>query len=242
MTKRDCYTEEFRKMVVIGPSITAGGWSTSPEMCWASVLAQTINDFQSSPVELINKGIGANVISTRSAAYQYASKPAGNERVERDIIEHKPDLVIIGEFAVNDARGGTPPEVFEEELVAIIRRIRESVDPLIVLSGPTYIMDYELGGETWSHADPSIFNRFNKLVGEVAARENCFYVNVLNAMDETDWMVHYDGVHVNDLGHRIIANEIFKVLAQNCSCLARHTKEFEQTSPRWRDESSLMED
>ena len=55
-------------------------------------------------------------------------------------------------------------------------------------------------------------------------------------------MVHYDGVHQNDLDHRIVANRIFDVLAQNCSGLAKKTREAEKTSPRWRDESTLKRD
>ena len=55
-------------------------------------------------------------------------------------------------------------------------------------------------------------------------------------------MIHYDGVHANDLGHGIVANRIFEVLARNCSGLAKKTKEAEKSSPRWRDESMLKAD
>ena len=68
------------------------------------------------------------------------------------------------------------------------------------------------------------------------------HVDVLAANGETDWMVHFDGIHANDLGHRIIANQIFEVLAQNCSALAQKTKKLEKTSLRWRDESMLKAD
>ena len=51
-----------------------------------------------------------------------------------------------------------------------------------------------------------------------------------------------DGVHQNDLGHRLVANRIFEVLAQSCSCLAKKTREAERHSPRWRDESTLQSD
>lgn len=241
MSKRDWQSEEFHRIVTIGPSITAGGWSTCRERSYASVLADLISDFQSSSVELFNMGIGANVISTRSAAYPYASKPAGNERVEKHIIGNRPDLVVIGEFSVNDSRGGTPSSVYKEELVWMIRRIREEIDPVIVLLGPTYVLDFDLGGEYWGHGDLKALMDFNRVTAEVEKEEGCLYVDLLDAFDETDWMIHYDGLHVNDLGHRIIANEIFKVLARNCSCLAKKTKEAEQTSPRWRDESSLMD-
>ena len=55
-------------------------------------------------------------------------------------------------------------------------------------------------------------------------------------------MVHYDGVHANDLGHRLVAHTIFQTLAQHCSGLAIRTKRLEQTSEPWRDESTLMRD
>ena len=76
-------------------------------------------------------------------------------------------------------------------------------------------------------------------MAEVAAQLDCLYVDLLAASGEAPWMVHYDGVHQNDLGHRIVANRIFEVLAQNCSCLAKRTRQAERSSPRWRDESTL---
>ena len=65
---------------------------------------------------------------------------------------------------------------------------------------------------------------------------------MLTAYDEAVWLVHHDGVHANDLGHLVVANKIFEVLAQNCSGLAKHTKEMEQQIPPWRDESMLRAD
>jgi lysophospholipase L1-like esterase len=236
--RRDWWSEEFRMMVAIGESTTAGGWSTSRSRCWVSLLANLISDYQSQPVELVNVGIGANVISRRSPCYGYASKPAGNERIDEHVMAHHPDLVIVS-YGLNDARGGTPVQLFVEELVALIHSVREKSSALIVLLGPYYITDFALGGEGWAHADLHLLHDFNQAIVKVAEQENCLFVDVLAANGETDWMVHYDGVHANDLGHRIIANTVFEILAQNCSCLARHTKELEKTSPRWRDESTL---
>ncbi len=53
------------------------------------------------------------------------------------------------------------------------------------------------------------------------------------------WMVHYDGVHADDLGHRPVAHAILQKLAQHCSGLAVRTKRLEQTGEHWRDESVL---
>ena len=238
MVKKDWWSQEFRKLVTLGESTTAGGWSTTPERCWASLLAELINDFQSRPVKLFNGGIGANVISTRSPGYPYSGKPAATERLGKHVIEQHPDLVVIS-YGLNDARSGTPLELFREELVTIVRRVRQELQPLITLMGPYYMTDFTLGGEHWSHADLPLFYRFNEVVSQVAREQQCLFANILAANGGTDWMVHYDGCHANDLGHRIIANRIFEVLAQNCSCLAKRTKDMERTSPRWRDESTL---
>ena len=237
--KKDWWTKKFCKLVTIGESTTAGGWSSTYERCWVSQLAHLINEFQRVPLELINVGIGANLISTKNPAYLESSgNPPASERLDKHVIEKQPDLLIIS-YGLNDARGGTPLDLFLRELVAILHRVRQEIQPLIVLLGPYYMTDFKLGGRPWSHADLDLFRKFNEAIAQIAEGNTCLFVDVLQASGETDWMVHYDGVHANDLGHRIVANRIFEVLAQRCSCLAASTKEAEMTSPRWRDESTL---
>ncbi len=237
----DRWDREFRTLVTLGESITAGGWSSGPDRCWASRLATMIGEVQSRPVELFNAGIGANVISTRSPCYGYSGKPAATERLERHVIERKPDLLVIS-YGINDARGGTPPQLFAEELEGIIVRVRERIAPLVVLLGPYRSTRFDLGGERWSHASPEVYRAFNDLTRAVAFRTGCLFVDVLAALGEADWMVHFDGVHLNDVGHLVVAAEVFKVLAQNCSGLALHTRDQENRIPAWRDESTLAAD
>lgn len=239
--KKDWHPEGFGTMVAFGESTTAGGWSTASDRCWVSVVGALINDFQTMPMEVINAGIGANVISARSPCYEHSGKPAAHERLDKHVIAHQPDLLIIS-YGLNDARGGTPLVIFREQLADLVGRVREHIEPVIVLLGPYYMTDFTVGRPAWSHADLSVFKRFNHAVADVASEQECLYVDVMGANGETDWMVHYDGVHQNDLGHRIVAHRIFEVLAQNCSCLARKTKEAEQRSARWRDESTLKSD
>ncbi len=83
--KQDWHNKEFECLVTLGESTTAGGWSSSRERCWASRLSVLISDVQSQPVCLINSGIGANVISTRSPSYEHSGKPAGLERLEKHV-------------------------------------------------------------------------------------------------------------------------------------------------------------
>ena len=244
--KRDWWNKEFRTLLTLGESTTAGGWSSCRQRCWADQLARLISEFQRNPVQLVNMGIGAHVISTKSPGYPTSGKPAANERLDKHVLEHAargnlivPDLLIIS-YGLNDARGGTPLDLFCEELKDIIRRVRERIEPLIVLLGPYYMTDFALGGADWSHANLEIFQRFNNAIGQLAYESECLFVDLMESYRNADWLVHHDGCHANDLGHRIVANKIFEVLASNCSGLAAETKEQEKSIPPWRDESTLQ--
>ena len=241
MTPQDRWPQEFRKLVTIGDSMTAGGWSTSRARCWASLLAIMIGDYQAQPVELFNAGIGANSISPRSTCYAAGSKPSASERWDHHVLAQNPDLLIIA-FSGVDARGGTPVGVFAEELQALVRRVRQKIAPLIVMMGPYYMTEHGMkwGEAGWDHATWPLLEAYNIAVARIASQEGCLFVDALHAFGEADWLIHYDHVHLNDVGHRVIANAIFNVLACHSSGLARHTQEVEKTSPRWRDESKLQ--
>jgi len=239
--KRNWHGQEFRKLVMLGESTTAGGWASSPERCWVSRLAALIDDVQAQPAELVNSGIGANVISTRSPVYESSGKPAATERLHKHVIAHAPDLLIIS-YGLNDCRGGTPLDLFAQEMVRIIEEVRAACDPLIVLAGPYLMTDFELGAPEFGHGSLAMFHAYNDRIRQVAKAEDCLFVDLIAAYDDAEWMVHKDGCHANDLGHLVVANEIFKVLAQNCSGLANHTKEMEDQIPPWRDESTLSAD
>jgi lysophospholipase L1-like esterase len=244
--KRDWWNKEFKIMMTLGESIVAGGWSSCRERCWANQLARMINEVQRIPVQLINLGIGANVISTKSPNYPVSGKPAADERLEKHVLSYSangahllPDLLIIT-YGTCDARGGTPIDLFCRELETLIRRVRQRIQPLIVLAGPYYIVDFNLGGSDWAHANLNTFYQYNDATRRLAEQTDCLFADLLSAFGNTDWLAHRDGVHSNDLGHRIVANKIFEVLAQNCSGLALETKELENHIPHWRDESTLQ--
>jgi hypothetical protein len=72
--------------------------------------------------------------------------------------------------------------------------------------------------------------------------KDCLFVDLHAAYDNAAWLVHHDAVHANDPGHRVVANQIFNVLAANGSGLAKETQQLEQHIPGWRDESVLRKD
>lgn len=239
--KRDWWDKEFRTLVTLGESTTAGGWASFRERAWPHQLARTINEYQRVPVQLVNVGIGANVISTKSTAYERSGKPAALERLEPHVLRHKPDLLVIS-YGLNDARGGTPIELFASEMRSLIDRVRADIQPLIVLLGPYYMTGFDQFGPDWNKATLELFHQFNEATSKVAEEKGCLFVDLLSAYGQASWLVHHDTVHANDLGHRIVANKVFEVLASNCSGLAQETRELEQNIPPWRDESVLQRD
>ena len=239
--KKDWRNKEFRMLVTLGESTTAGGWASYRERSWAHQLARLINEFQRVPVQLVNVGIGGNVISTRSPAYEHSGKPAALERLEPHVFHHQPDLLVVS-YGLNDARGGTPLDLFAGELRTLIDGAREKIQPLIVLLGPYFMTAFDRFGPHWNKASLDTFYRFNQRIADVAREKECLYVDLLGAYGNAPWLVHHDGVHANDLGHRLVANQIFAALAANCSGLARETQQLERQIPRWRDESVLQRD
>ena len=237
----DWHPKPFQALVTLGESTTAGGWSSTPDRCWAAVLAALISDFQAEPVRFINSGIGANVISTRVPSYDHSGKPAADERIQKHVVDHQPDLLVIS-YGLNDARGGTATELFRQEMTDLIATIRHGCDPLIVLLSPYFMTDFTKGGARWSHGGHDVFETFCLVIEQIARTHNCLYCNVYHAYGSAPWLVHEDGVHANDLGHRIVAHAIFQTLAQHCSGLAVRTKGLERSGERWRDESVLRSD
>jgi len=236
--KRDRRAADFRRLVTLGESTTAGGWASHRGRCWASLLEQKINLFQTLPVQLFNSGLGANLVTREAPAYPHSGRPAADERLERDVIRHEPDLLILA-YGLNDARGGTSLPLFIATLASLINRVRERLDPLIVIVGSFYACRFRYDDPNWEHADLIGLRQFSDASRGVAEDHDCLFVEMISAFDGADWLMHYDGVHANDLGHQVIADRIFGVLAANCTCLATRTKALEPQIAPWRDESTL---
>jgi lysophospholipase L1-like esterase len=234
--KRDWRSTPFRVAVAFGESTTAGGTATRREFSWVARLADLINESQLEPVKMINSGLGANVISPRSPIYEHSHKPSAMERYEKQVLVHQPDLVLIS-FGFNDSRGGTPLAQFIDDLRHIVKNIQRRSKALVVLVNAYFMLDF-----TWAYYDKggiaSIMG-FNAAERELAAECDLLYADVFDAEGMAPWLIDPDGVHANDTGHRLIADKIFEVLANHCSCLTERTREARKNFKPWRDESVL---
>lgn len=238
--KKDYSKEAFKSMVAIGDSITAGYSATKMEYSWVYRLYSLISQFQEKEMRFFNAGISGNLISGQSRAYddRDSGKPSGLERFRRDIICHEPDLVIIA-YGLNDLRCGTPIDVFLQELDYIVKEVQKETQALIVIINTYFITGYKDFPGVWDHADIESAQKFNIHMQKYAQENGLLYADVFSAQGGADWVVDKDGVHPNNLGHMLIANKIFEVIAANCSCLSVKANKEAEDYGRWVDDNEL---
>jgi len=213
----DLRSQPFKILLTLGESTTWGMCATTEERRWGNLLARLIAEFQGRPLTLLNKGISANSISPRSPGYEASAKPSALERLERDVLAHKPDLFVCS-YGLNDMRCRMHPEEFREDLRTVVRTVRGHCDPVTVLTTVYHMTGWDRYAP-FDQGSPEAMRVFNLVIKQVAEEEGAILADIHAAEGCADWMIHPDGVHANDLGHRIIAHRVFEALAQRCSCL-----------------------
>lgn len=110
------------KMIAFGDSITAGGDATDKHLQFQERYAKSLSErFPKAQIEVENGATGGD------------STVSGLARLEEKVLTRKPDLVLVG-FGMNDHNiGGPTPEQFEENLITIVNRIRETTGAEVIL-------------------------------------------------------------------------------------------------------------
>ena len=219
--QRDMRAEPVRRIVALGESTTWGYSVSAKEKCWAEIVTRLLEEFQGSPIELVNQGIGSNVITTECPAYEHSAKPAALERLDTDLIDLEPDLVLLS-YGLNDSRGGTAPEVFRQAFQELVDRIRARIDPLIVVLNTYYMHEVLYSNCTnWEESDYDVTEVFNLVIEQLARKNGLILADIYAAEVGVDWLVDEDHCHPNDLGHRLIGHRVFEAVVRNCSFTAR---------------------
>ena len=219
--QKDLRSEPVGRIAVLGES-TAWGYSVSDKSkCFANRLAAALSEFQGQPAELLNQGIGSNVLTRLCPAYERSAKPCALDRVQKEIIDHRPDMVILC-YGLNDSRGGTDPETFRREYQKLIDLLRQELNPLLVLVN-TYYMHEVLYDhcEGWEESSYELTELYNLVIAQLAEKNRIILADVYAAEQGVDWIIDEDHCHPNDLGHALIANRIFEAVVRNCSFPAR---------------------
>ena len=216
----DLRSEPVRRIVALGESTTWGYSASAKDRCWVSQVAQMLEDFQGAPIELINQGIGANVLTPECPSYDFSAKPSALERLDGDLIAWKPDMVWLS-YGLNDSRGGTTPAVFRRAYQTLLDRIRARLDPTIVILNTYYMHEVFYAHSHWDQSDYDLTEVFNVVIRQLAEANGLILADIYAAEMGVDWIVDQDHCHPNDLGHRLIANRVFEAIARNCSFVAR---------------------
>jgi lysophospholipase L1-like esterase len=184
-----------------------------------ALLAEALRPFLARPLVVVNRGVGDNTISPRTTNVEHAARPSALERVDRDVIAERPDVVLVG-FGLNDLRFGTPVSVFAEDLAAVVAEIRRGCPSAKVVLLSVYHMTGFDRFPPRDRGSPDRARAYDAAIAELAERAALPLADVSAAMGRQDRLVHPDGVHPNDLGHRIIAGRVFETLATRTDLLA----------------------
>jgi len=218
--QKDMRAEPIRRIVVLGESTTWGYSVSSKEKCWADQLTAMLAEFQGMEIELINQGIGSNVLTCECPSYDKSAKPSALERLDGDVIALEPDLLLLS-YGLNDSRGGTPADVFRRAYQELIDRVRARIDPLIVILNVYYMHEELYSLPDWDASNYDVTEVFNLIIRQLAESNDLILADVWSAEVGVDWIIDPDHCHPNDLGHRIVANRVFEAIVRNCSFVAR---------------------
>jgi len=205
------------RIVALGDSTTncVGKAEVTEATAWRSLLAADLARRLRRPVEVINAGVDADVA------------PLALARLQRDVLDRKPDLVVIM-LGTNDAGFFRPPrgvadtprvplDEFEKTMREIIHRIRATG------AGVVLATSVPMSGNYWLR-DLAAYKEhgLNYLVAQYAdvvrrlATESCLpLAEVQEAFQkhpERDALIP-DGIHPDPRGQRLIADTLLPVLS-----------------------------
>ena len=220
--QQDLRSAPVHRIVSLGESTTWGYSVSEKSKCWVSQVNGMLEEFQGSRIEMINQGIGSNVLTAMCPSYEFSAKPSALERVDDELIAYNPDMVFLS-YGLNDSRGGTPPAIFRGAYQELIDRIRRKIDPIIVVINTYYMHEILYTQcEHWEESDYEVTDVFNLVIRQIADANKLILADIYSAEIGVDWFIDPDHCHPNDLGHRIIANRVFEAIARNCSFVAQH--------------------
>jgi len=173
-----------------------------------------VRPFESYP-HLVHVGLKAKfphaVINVIVTAIGGESSPAGAARFSRDVLPHRPDLVLI-DYALNDRR--VPEDQVEASWLSMIRAAKEAGVPVVLIT-PT-------GDATADMANPADpLSQRAALIHKLAAAEKVMLADVSAAWvaelakgtPHTEILSQVN--HPNLRGHQLAADAILKALADS---------------------------
>ena len=209
------------KVVFLGDSITQQGENFEGEGTYKGFIT-SLRENVSQEVELINKGIGGNKVPDLLLRYN------------DDVLKLKPNIVFIY-IGINDVwhkydwGSGTDIDIYEKGLRKIITDIK-AVGAKIILCTPTVIGEnngeFKLNNNFRDIDTMEIMNKdldaFSDVVRNLSSEFNTDlldlrkkfmeYISENNDQNMSKGVLTSDGVHLNNEGNKLIADEMIKFL------------------------------
>ena len=173
----------------LGGSITQGSLSSTPKTCYAYLVYEWWKkSFPNAAFSFVNGGIGGT------------TSHYGGARAWKDVLCYRPDIVTV-DFSVNDDAN----EFFEETYEGTLRRL------LAAPSAPAVVVLNNVFYDTGKNAQ-YYHNRIADHYGipHVSIKDTVYPDVESGKIVRAD--ITPDNLHPNDKGHRLVADEICKLL------------------------------
>ena len=173
----------------LGGSITQGSLSSTPKTCYAYLVYEWWKkSFPNATFSFVNGGIGGT------------TSHYGGARAWKDVLCYRPDIVTV-DFSVNDDAN----EFFEETYEGTLRRLLAAPSaPAVVVLNNVF---YDIGKNAQNY-----HNRIADHYGipHVSIKDTVYPDVESGKIVRAD--ITPDNLHPNDKGHRLVADEICKLL------------------------------
>ena len=201
--------DKTKKIVFFGDSITQAGVNPNGYIAMMKNMMQQEGDMH---YDLIGAGVGGNKVYDLYL------------RMDSDVLAKSPDIVVIY-VGVNDVwhksmfGTGTDPDKFEKFYRAIIQRAQAAHAKVILVTPATI-------GEKKNYANQmdGDLNKYSDIIKNIGSSMSLPVVDLRtlfenyeqehNTADVDRGVLTVDGVHLNDVGNKMVAESILKVIKE----------------------------
>ena len=176
-------------IIFYGDSLTAG-YGLSPAEAFPALVEASLTK-NNKPCKVVNAGLSGE------------TSAGGLTRI--DWILRQPVDIFVLELGANDGLRGLPLEQTEKNLQAIIEKVKaKNPDVTIVLAG--MLVPPNMG--------PEYTEKFKKIYPTLAKKNNATLIPfILQGVAGDENLNQADGIHPNVEGHKIVANNVTKVIS-----------------------------
>ena len=126
-------------------------------------------------------------------------------------------------------RAGMDVLDFKEEMIKIIDRIQQSIDPIIVIANVYFISAYKYY-PPFHKGSVAKTKQYNKILQKLSVEKGCVYADVWSAEAQKDWLIHQDTVHANKVGNMLIAHKVFESIVHAAPGICSHVEKRNATT------------